>query len=594
MALGFVLIRKCNADLAEPKPTLIPLQSIRFHFIPFDYKLTLMFHFSFSQRGGYAFATSLILSLLLGAVVWPSVVWPSVVWPSTVWPSTVWADERLEGIACRSVHLNYPGPTGTAFYNQVSIQSSAPGTYFAVIGWDKGYFGMQELANGKKLIIFSVWDSGENDPNATPDQLRTELLYQDPEVRVKRFGGEGSGGQSFFDFDWQRDQTYEFFISSRVIANRTAYSGYFFDPNINQWRHLVTFSTITGGKSMQGFYSFVEDFKRDRTSTTFARTATFSNAARFAADSGQWIGQEKARFTGDANPVTNIDARPSQQGFQLTTGGETKNQHVPLGEMFSRAGQGEAVPAERLAAVIDGGLQKAVTPDQRRQASHRILQEQQVPFLADLQTLPPLQKLDRQAHDRTLQQAVALWLVAAKADRRENAQLQAIAEEFQARAVMTPRQLAFFDDPDSAKDATATADFLWEYESSEVLFWSLGLTDPLPWPTQVTSGELWLQRLQGTSPQHWQEQWKPRPLNEILDVADQHYRLHWSLANARYMDSDPPAQLQSEIVQQRHHACAWLLNLPSLTATQSAGSALAWDQVAPTVPRTTETASPFE
>ena len=108
------------------------------------------------------------------------------------------ADERLKGIACRSVHLGYPAPTGTAFYNEVAVEQSAPGTYFIVCGWSKGYFGIQELANGKKLLLFSVWDpAAGNDPAKVAPEKRVKLLHNDPQVRVKRFGNEGTGGQSF-------------------------------------------------------------------------------------------------------------------------------------------------------------------------------------------------------------------------------------------------------------------------------------------------------------------------------------------------------------------------------------------------------------
>ena len=187
-------------------------------------------------------------------------------------------DERLQGIACRSVHLNYPGEDATAFYNEITVRESAPGTYFSVIGWDKGYFGIQQLASNQKLVIFSVWDSGENDPNATKKELRTKLLFKDPNLRVKRFGGEGSGGQSFYDLDWQVGQTYRFMLCCNILGNRTAYSGLMVDPETNRWKHLVTFSTITGGRPMSRFYSFVEDFKRDRESAKLARIAEFGNA----------------------------------------------------------------------------------------------------------------------------------------------------------------------------------------------------------------------------------------------------------------------------------------------------------------------------
>lgn len=240
------------------------------------------------------------------------------------------ADEKLKGIACRSVHLGYPAPVGVAFYNEVTIEQSAAGTYFMVCGWDKGYFGMQELGNGKKLVLFSVWDPGEqNDPNTVKEDVRVKTLHKDEQVRVGRFGNEGTGGQSFFDYDWKIGETYKFLVTAKADDKRTEYAGYFFLPEKNEWKHLVTFSTPTGGTLMKGYYSFVEDFKRDRVSTTKTRRARFANGWVRPAE-GEWQPLLKARFTADANPVTNIDAGIELNRFFLATGGEIENKTVPL------------------------------------------------------------------------------------------------------------------------------------------------------------------------------------------------------------------------------------------------------------------------
>ena len=244
------------------------------------------------------------------------------------------ADEKLKGIACRSVHLSFPAPTGVSFHNEVTVEQSAPGTYFMVCGWSKGYFGMQELGNGKKLILFSVWDPGsQDDPKTVKDEQRVKLLHQGDGVRVGRFGGEGTGGQSFFDYDWKAGQTYRFFVTAKAVDKRSEYSGYFFVPEKNEWKHLVTFSTPTGGTLLNGCYSFVEDFKRDRISTTKTRRAQFGHAWLETAD-GRWQAITKARFTADANPVTNIDAGIDDDRFFLATGGEIENKTVMLGKMM--------------------------------------------------------------------------------------------------------------------------------------------------------------------------------------------------------------------------------------------------------------------
>lgn len=240
------------------------------------------------------------------------------------------ADEKLKGIACRSVHLGYPAPTAVAFYNEIKIEQSAPGTYFMVCGWNKGYFGIQEQGQGKKVVLFSVWDPGDqNDPKLVKDDLQVKLLHQGEGVRVGRFGNEGTGGQSFFDYDWKVGETYRCLVTAKAVGNRSEYSGYFFLPEKNEWKHLVTFSPPTGGTLLKGCYSFVEDFKRDKVSTTKTRRAEFGNAW-IQTEDGKWQPIVKAKFTADANPVLNIDAGVENGRYFLATGGDIENKTIKL------------------------------------------------------------------------------------------------------------------------------------------------------------------------------------------------------------------------------------------------------------------------
>ena len=239
------------------------------------------------------------------------------------------ADEKLKGIACRSVHLAYTAEPGTAFYVETTVRNSAAGTYFCAIGFNSGYFGIQELANGKKLAIFSVWDpTAGNDLKKVAEEKRVKTLHKGEGVRVGRFGGEGTGGQSFLDFEWKTGDTYRFLVTCEPDGkDRMAFAGHLYLPEKKEWKHLVTFSTITGKKTLGGYYSFVEDFRRNRISTTKVRSAEYGNAWVKAAKDGEWKPATSARFTADSNPVTNIDAglTRTKDGFFLATGGETTN-----------------------------------------------------------------------------------------------------------------------------------------------------------------------------------------------------------------------------------------------------------------------------
>jgi len=153
-------------------------------------------------------------------------------------------------------------------------------------------------------------------------------------VRVGRFGGEGTGGQSFFDYDWKVGETYRFLVTAQpdvAQKGRVQFVGYFYTPEKKAWKHLVTFSTPTDKKQLRGYYSFVEDFKRDKKSTEVTREAEYGNPWVKLEKTG-WTAVKEARFTGDANPVLNIDAGLAKTAgtFFLKTGGEIENTSVKL------------------------------------------------------------------------------------------------------------------------------------------------------------------------------------------------------------------------------------------------------------------------
>lgn len=244
------------------------------------------------------------------------------------------ADEKLKDIACRSIHLGYPKAEGVAFFNTCRPITSARGTYFCVCGWDAGYYGIQELGNGDKVLLFSIWDSDKDDPNAAPETERVKVEHIDPRVRVKRFGGEGSGGQSFFPLNWELNETYRFLVSMVHKDGRASYSNWLFESDAKKWTRLVTFSVPSKRTIMRGLYSFVEDFQRDRKSTTFTRRAQYGPVAVRSTD-GKWKSLRQARFTGDANPVLNIDSQIVESRFELATGGMITNEHNPLNQTMT-------------------------------------------------------------------------------------------------------------------------------------------------------------------------------------------------------------------------------------------------------------------
>lgn len=238
--------------------------------------------------------------------------------------------------AARSVHLRYQAPDSISFYNELTVDETVPDSYFMACGFHQGYFGIQELRPGQgRVVIFSVWDPGkQNNAASVPAGQRVEELYHADDVVVRRFGGEGTGGQSFFKYPWKTGQTYRFLVEAAVEKDKTSFAAYFFLNETSEWKHLVTFRTLIGGAPLTGFYSFIEDFRRDGASLRQRRRARFGNGWVKDMD-GKWAQLTEARFTADATPVDNFDAGVQDGDFYLATGGDT-GKHTELQTILKR------------------------------------------------------------------------------------------------------------------------------------------------------------------------------------------------------------------------------------------------------------------
>ncbi len=250
--------------------------------------------------------------------------------------------------AARSVHLQWPAPDSVLFYLEVTVERSTAGSYFMACGWGGGYFGIQEQGRGKKVAIFSVWDpTVGDDPNAVNTEDRVEVLHEGEGVRIRRFGGEGTGGQCMRDFAWEIGKTYRFAVRAEVQGQKTASAGFLYLPDAKRWLHLVTFRTQSRGAPLRGLYSFIEDFRRDGASVMDVRRARFGNGW-VKTTGGEWKGLAEARFTASGatwEAKDNIDAGAAGEEFFLATGGAT-TRSIALHSAVRVASARNAPPAD--------------------------------------------------------------------------------------------------------------------------------------------------------------------------------------------------------------------------------------------------------
>ena len=103
-----------------------------------------------------------------------------------------------------SCHLRYPLPPAVEECRQwelscsVVVTASCSASYFCVVGWGPGgYSGIQEVAPGRKVAIFSMWNC---------DSSKVVMEEGGAGAQVDSFGGEGTGLRCLLPLDWEEGE----------------------------------------------------------------------------------------------------------------------------------------------------------------------------------------------------------------------------------------------------------------------------------------------------------------------------------------------------------------------------------------------------
>ncbi len=249
-----------------------------------------------------------------------------------------------------SVHLNYDLSAVNGdiewFYNEITVPKGNDiiGSYFMANGFAEGYFGMQVNSPTERRILFSVWSPfNTDDPSQIPEDKKIKLLQKGTGVHTGEFGNEGSGGQSYMQYNWKAGETCKFLIHAQPAENNyTNYTAYFYAAEKKQWLLLASFSRPATHTYLTRLHSFLENFEPETGYIT--RSAQYSNQwVKTAA--GEWKPICKASFTYDAT---------AKKGYRLDYNGSLyKNNFVlrncgffnlrtPLKTIFTRNVTGTA------------------------------------------------------------------------------------------------------------------------------------------------------------------------------------------------------------------------------------------------------------
>jgi hypothetical protein len=216
-----------------------------------------------------------------------------------------------------SVHINYDlaevKDDVEWFYSEITVPvgNDVIGSYFMANGFAEGYFGMQVNSAKERRILFSVWSPFVTDnPKEIPENKKIGLLKKGAKVYTGEFGNEGSGGQSYLQYNWKVGETYKFLVHAKPAENNyTTYTAYFYAAEKRKWLLIASFNRPETNTYLKKLHSFLENFEPETGCIT--RKAYFHNQW-LVTKNGEWKPVTKMLFTGDA--TANIGYRLDYSG----------------------------------------------------------------------------------------------------------------------------------------------------------------------------------------------------------------------------------------------------------------------------------------
>ena len=207
---------------------------------------------------------------------------------------------------------------------------------------------------------------------------------------------------------------------------------------------------------------------------------------------------------------------------------------------------------------------KPITAQERKNRSIAILVSQGVPYIEHLPFRYETEEVTPRDKKEVIERAVCSFasimcaLSISKGEYSEEDRVYAedfLSEKYNALELLTPMEQQVIAGTISEAGAINA---VWKYEAVWALLWALGIAEELSLPSEICDCDLvmgTMRRFKGLD--DFMEHTTLRPLEEILQALDLHYRYHWAAVNARVNGSDP-AGIDEEVVMERRAGLEWL------------------------------------
>ena len=199
-----------------------------------------------------------------------------------------------------------------------------------------------------------------------------------------------------------------------------------------------------------------------------------------------------------------------------------------------------------------------LTNDERKNFTNKFLKQKGVPTLDHLPFIEDYKEARFRNVNEVARKAVVLYGLIFVANKEKTSdEISAYFKKYDLWKNVSPDERKYLEK--NNKTDNDNNPVTWRLENLNVLLWALGHFDKLSFPTTICDFSN-CQNLPNldTDPTTWIAKSKLRSTEDILNETDLTYRIHWATEDARINNKKVPANLNPDVIMERHFALNWL------------------------------------
>lgn len=194
---------------------------------------------------------------------------------------------------------------------------------------------------------------------------------------------------------------------------------------------------------------------------------------------------------------------------------------------------------------------------ERKKRFTNIVASFNLPTLKNLPVIEDSKSIKQRTIKDIAKRAIAVALSAYKGEGISHNEILNLVNAWDVMDYFTKDEFNFINNPNPSNNEKIK--FAWRYEGLDVLLWALGYKNTLPEPNEICDVKKDLRIISKYKNfRLLAKNSHMRDMNEILDMADYYYRLHWSAIELR-LNKKTNKYIDEEIIVERHYALNWLI-----------------------------------